>query len=502
MANTIVQIKRSQTSAIPASLQYGELGYSFQSGKIYIGDISNVPVAIGGNTYNQMLDAATSLNVANTIVKRNSSGDFAAGVVTATLYGNANTATTWQSARLIGVSGDATGQVSVNGSANANVPLTLANTAVSAGTYGGGSNVAIVTVDSKGRITYAANSEILLPSNSFTIAGDSGSDTFTTGGTLTFTGGDGVDTIVSNDTVTINVDSTVVRTSGNQTVGGNLTITGNLIVSGNTTTVDVSTLSVEDSLIRLANNNNTNVVDIGFYGSANTGTLGYYGIARTVSDNGNFFVFKGLPADLTGNTISSASVTFANTGTLRASLTGGTVSGLNSAIGVTDGGTGLTAVTTGDILYANGTNTLTRLSAVSTGNVLISGASAPSWGKVSLTSHITGTLSIANGGTNNTAIGTAGSIAYSDGTRYTFTEVGTAGQALTSAAASSPVFGTLDLRGGGLGLTSSGLLANSVIFYSGSGNVVSRTGTPTDGQVLQYSTAAGVAFGGLDGGLF
>jgi hypothetical protein len=42
-----------------------------------------------------------------------------------------------------------------------------------------------------------------IPSGSFTISGDSGTDTFTTGGTLTFTGGEGIDTAITDDVVTI-----------------------------------------------------------------------------------------------------------------------------------------------------------------------------------------------------------------------------------------------------------------------------------------------------------
>jgi hypothetical protein len=45
-----------------------------------------------------------------------------------------------------------------------------------------------------------------IPSGTFTIAGDSGTDTFTTGGTLTFTGGEGIDTAVTDDIVTITAE--------------------------------------------------------------------------------------------------------------------------------------------------------------------------------------------------------------------------------------------------------------------------------------------------------
>ncbi len=47
-------------------------------------------------------------------------------------------------------------------------------------------------------------------------------------------------------------------------IDGDLSVTGNLIISGNTTTVDVETLRVSDPIILLANNNTTDLVDIGF----------------------------------------------------------------------------------------------------------------------------------------------------------------------------------------------------------------------------------------------
>jgi len=68
----------------------------------------------------------------------------------------------------------------------------------------------------------------------------------------------------------------------------------------------------------------------------------------------------------------------------------------------TAGGTGQTSYAVGDILYANTTTSLAKLSDVATGNALISGGVgvAPSWGKIGLTTHISGVLPVANGGTN------------------------------------------------------------------------------------------------------
>lgn len=438
MSNTVIQIKRSQSTQLPNSLEYGELAYSFQSGKLFIGTSGGTAVSIGGNTYNQMLDSATSSNVNNAIVKRDGSGSFYATTVHAALDGNASTASKWQTARTFGLDGDVIGQSEIDGSSNANTTVTLKTVNNNAGTYGGSTNIPVFTVNGKGLITAAANVAL---STSFTISGDTGTDVFQNGGTLTFEGGDGITSAVTNDKASFAVDNTVLRTSGNQSVSGDLTISGDLYVGGNTSTIDVSTLVVEDSLIRLANNNvQTDSVDIGFYGSANPGTLGYYGIARAVSDSGKFFVFSGLPNNPTGNTISASSVTYANTGTLRASITGGRVYGLNSAIGISDGGT------------------------------------------------------------NSTATPTAGAIAYGNGNSYLFNTAGSSGQALKSGGSGTPTFGVLDLIGGGLGFTNPD--ANSVVFYGGTGSNMSYTSSATDGQVLQYSTSTGIHFSSLDGGSF
>jgi len=68
----------------------------------------------------------------------------------------------------------------------------------------------------------------------------------------------------------------------------------------------------------------------------------------------------------------------------------------------TAGGTGQTSYAIGDLLYANTTTTLAKLPDVATGNALISGGVgvAPSWGKIGLTTHVSGVLPVANGGTN------------------------------------------------------------------------------------------------------
>lgn len=98
-------------------------------------------------------------------------------------------------------------------------------------------------------------------------------------------------------------------------------------------------------------------------------------------------------------------ITSGGTGT-NTGLTNLNASNITSGVvGVGFGGTGLTTYAVGDIIYASGTNTFSKLADVATGNALISGGIniAPAWGKIDLTTHISGVLPIANGGTGSGA---------------------------------------------------------------------------------------------------
>jgi hypothetical protein len=74
---------------------------------------------------------------------------------------------------------------------------------------------------------------------------------------------------------------------------------------------------------------------------------------------------------------------------------------VSGQLGATNGGTGISSYAVGDLLYADTTTTLAKLPDVATGNALISGGAntAPSWGKIGLTTHVSGTLAVGNGGT-------------------------------------------------------------------------------------------------------
>lgn len=73
-------------------------------------------------------------------------------------------------------------------------------------------------------------------------------------------------------------------------------------------------------------------------------------------------------------------------------------SGDLGVIGATYGGTGQSSYAVGDIVYASTTTALSKLADVATGSALISGGVgvAPSYGKIGLTTHVSGNLPVTN----------------------------------------------------------------------------------------------------------
>lgn len=127
--------------------------------------------------------------------------------------------------------------------------INLADTAVTAASYGSSTAIPVITIDAQGRITAASTAAI---SSTLTISDDAGTpntDGVTVGtDTLVFAGTTNeIDTLVSNNQVKIGLVA-------NPTVSGNLIVSGNLTVSGTTTTVNTETINLADNIITLNSN--------------------------------------------------------------------------------------------------------------------------------------------------------------------------------------------------------------------------------------------------------
>ena len=125
--------------------------------------------------------------------------------------------------------------------------IDIANTGVTAASYGSSTAIPVITVNAQGQITAASTAAI---STDLTIAADSGSNDIVSIGTdtLTFAGtANEIETTVSNNQIQIGLPDDV-------TIGNDLVVSGNLTVSGTTTTVNTETINLADNIITLNSN--------------------------------------------------------------------------------------------------------------------------------------------------------------------------------------------------------------------------------------------------------
>jgi hypothetical protein len=137
----------------------------------------------------------------------------------------------------------------------------------------------------------------------------------------------------------------------------------------------------------------------------------------------------------------------------------------------TAGGTGQTSYAVGDLIYADTTTTLAKLPDVATGNALISGgvSTAPLWGKIGLSTHVSGTLGVGNGGTGQTSNLTQYGLIYgASTTAMGSTAAGTNTQVLIGNASGAPSWtNTPTLTGTNFtGIPNGGLSNSSITFGS------------------------------------
>lgn len=267
---------------------------------------------------------------------------------------------------------------------------TLANSGVTAGTYGNSTTVPQVTVDAKGRVTAVTNVGI------------------TTGGGGTVTSVSGTGTVSG-----ISLSGTVT-TTGNLTLGGTLAVTPSNFASQTANTV----LAAPNGIAGTPTFRALVAADVPTLNQNTTGTASNVTGTVAIANGGTGATtqqtaINGLAGSVTsgqylrgnGTNVLMSAIQAADVPTLNQNTTG-TASNVTGTVAIANGGTGATtqqtalnaiagATTSGQYLRGNGTNVVMAA---------IQAADVPTLNQntTGTASNVTGTVAIANGGTGST----------------------------------------------------------------------------------------------------
>lgn len=416
--SSVIRIKRSAVAGSPSVLAAGELAYSALpdngsngGDRLYIGfgtetnGNSAERIVIGGKYFTDLLDHNLGTLTANSaiLVDENKKID-ELFVDNLSLDGNELSSTDTNGNILITPNGDGktivsnlfidddqtsiedfvisvsqgnlevqgtTNQIDVSSAINASgvqVYTVSLSDIFAANTFGSSTQIPVITVDSKGRITSVTTEEI---STEFSVAGETGAedvalledtlrfisgtnaglstsasrtgnDVFitvsldqdlSTSGSPTFNNGtftgdvavNGGDITTTNTTATIfNENATTLSigndattlsigaASGSTTINNDLTVVGDLVVQGTLTSIETVNLQTDDPLVKFGTGNVGDTFSIGFYGEyvSNGDTLKTGLFRDQVSKE--FFLFKDLDANIQNNQINASNVSLAD----------------------------------------------------------------------------------------------------------------------------------------------------------------------------------------------
>jgi hypothetical protein len=152
-------------------------------------------------------------------------------------------------------------------------------------------------IDGNGNVVISATTtSTTVNTGALVVAGGVGIQGSVQGVAATFTGAVTLGSGSSNVVISATTSTTSVSTgallvaggtgiAGNAFVGGNLTIGGNLTVNGTTVTINANNLSVNDSLLYLAEENPADILDIGITAHIQNPTLNHVGFVRDATDS-------------------------------------------------------------------------------------------------------------------------------------------------------------------------------------------------------------------------
>ncbi len=296
-----------------------------------------------------------------------------------------------------------------------------------------------------------------LANSSITVTDGSSSTAIALGGTATFAAGEGIDVGESSGTVTFSGEDATTSNKGVASFSSD-----NFSVSSGAVTIKDSGVSNDELAGSIANAKLAN--------SSITVTDGSSSTAISLGGTATFSAGDGLDVSESSGTVTFTTDLKSNGGVVIESTELAVDLGASSITGTldeTDGGTGLTSYTTGDVIYASGSNTLAKLAIGSAGEVLkVSSGGVVEWAADSTNTYSAGTLLDLSGTTFNVDLSEAAEAAIADGDYILFLDGGATGTAKKEAVAD------LATLLAGTGLTAS----SSVIGVDTSQNITALTG--------------------------
>lgn len=280
--------------------------------------------------------------------------------------GSANiTTANWGTSRTVSFTGDVTGSASVNGSADVATAMTLANSGVTAATYGGNNSIPSLVVDAKGRVTSAST---VTPSGTWAISISGVAATATILATARTIGG-----VSFNGSANINLPG--VNIAGNQDTSGNAATATNVAYSGLTGTVPTwNQNTTGNAATATALQTARTIGGVSFDGTANIDLPGV-NTDGNQNTSGNAATATALATARTIGGVSfngTANINLPGVNTAGNQNTTGTAANVTGTVAVANGGTGATSLTANNLVVGNGTSAVGFIAPGTAGNVLTS----------------------------------------------------------------------------------------------------------------------------------